>query len=458
MLMKRVVIVGAGFGGLRAARGLAGSGFDVTLLDRENYHLFQPLLYQVATASLEPESIAHPVRSIVRGWKNVRFNMTEVVGVDLPRRQVITQNGPIEYDRLVMAVGARTAFFGVESAQPHAVELKGLPDAASLRSRILAAFERAALEDDPQKRESLLSFAIVGGGPTGVEYAGALAELIDGPLADDFSPEFVAEARIVLVDMLPHVLNPYPPDLRAYAARRLEALGVELVLGTSVDEVLPDRVILADGRQIRAGTVLWVAGVEPSPLVGSLAAEQVRDGRVRVNPDLTLPDHPEVYVIGDMAYVEQDGAPLPQMAPVAMQQGAYVARHITAQAEGREVGPFRYRNLGTMAVIGRGAAVARVFGLRLTGFPAWLMWVVLHLAYLVDFRNRLVVLINWAYDYLFFERKVRLITSRDPAWTGDEPPAAQVEKATLSPSSETPSVSDTASPAREPAPEHEAVP
>jgi NADH dehydrogenase len=433
--VKRIVIVGAGFGGLRAARGLAGSGLDVTLLDRENYHLFQPLLYQVATAGLDQESIAYPVRAIARRWQNVRFQMADVTGVDLGGRRVITESGPIPYDALVVAAGAQTAFFGVESARQHARTLKNLPDAVALRSRVLAAFERAAQEADPQRRAALLTFVVVGGGPTGVEYAGALAELIDRPLARDFSPDLVDMARIVLIDRLPHVLDSYPPALRAYTARRLEALGVHLELNTSVADVLPDRVILSGGRAIPAETVLWMAGVEPVPLAGTLAAEQVRDGRIRVNPDLSLPEHPDVYVIGDMAYVEQDGAPLPQMAPVAMQQGAYVARRCAAQAAGREIEPFRYRSRGTMAVIGRGSAVARVFGLRLTGFLAWLMWLVLHLAYLIDFRNRLVVLINWAYDYLFFERKVRLITSPDTNRIGDEPPSTPVaEKAQLSPS------------------------
>jgi NADH dehydrogenase len=422
--MKRVVIVGAGFGGLRAARRLAGGDFDVTLLDRQNYHLFQPLLYQVATASLEQESIAYPVRAIARRWGNVRFQMAEVTGVDLANKRVLAEGGSIPYDLLVVAAGAQTAFFGVESARQHARELKGLPDAVALRSHVLAAFEHAALEDDPQKRASLLTFVVVGGGPTGVEYAGALAELIDGPLARDFSPELVDMARIVLVDMLPHVLDAYPPNLRDYTARRLEALGVELMLGAQVADVLSDRVTLSDGRTIPAKTVLWMAGVEPVPLAGALGVDRARDGRVHVESDLTLPGHPDVYVIGDMAYVEQDSEPLPQMAPVAMQQGAYVARHIAARAAGRAVEPFRYRSRGTMAVIGRGAAVARVFGLRLTGLLAWLMWLVLHLSYLIDFRNRLLVLINWAYDYLFFERKVRLITApdttRDGEWSVDD--------------------------------------
>lgn len=411
--MKRVVIVGAGFGGLRVARDLAGQGLDVRLLDRQNYHLFQPLLYQVATASVEQESIAHPVRRSIRGWEGVQFRLTEVEGVDLDARQVITPVGPLDYDILVMAAGAQTAFFGMETAAQHAFELKGLDDAVALRDRILSAFERAIMEEESDARRALLTFVIIGGGPTGVEFAGALAELITRVLAKDYPPELIAESRIVLVEMMDTILQPYPEKLRGYAQHRLDEMGVEVMLGTAVDEVLEDRVILEDGRVIPAYTVLWSAGVEAVPLAGRMGVEQNKGGRVVVGPELTLPDHPEVYVIGDMTHVEQDGEPLPQMAPVALQMGGYVARHILAREAGRSISPFRYHERGIMTVIGRGKAVARIFGRQLRGFLAWLVWLGLHLAYLIDFRNRLLVLIGWAYDYLLFERKVGLITQAD---------------------------------------------
>jgi len=407
--MKRVVIIGAGFGGLRAARGLAGKGFEVWLLDRQNYHLFQPLLYQVATASLDEDSIAQPVRSIVRGWDGVQFRLTEVEGVDAARRQIITREGPFSYDYLVVAAGAATAFFGLNSAAEHAYELKGLDDAIILRNRILSAFERALLEDDPALRRALLTFVVIGGGPTGVEFAGALAELVNRVLVKDYPRELIDETRIVLVEMAPYLLAPYAEKQREYARRRLERMGVEVRLGSAVKDVLPDRVVLDDGSDIPSFTVLWAAGVEAAPLAGQLPAERARGGRVPVQPDLTLPGHPEIYVIGDMAYMEQDGQPLPQMAPVAMQMGEYVARHIVARERGRSIPPFRYRDRGSMAVIGRSAAVARIFGRRFRGFIAWVIWLVLHLLQLIDFRNRLLVVISWAYDYLLFERKVGLI-------------------------------------------------
>lgn len=422
--MKRVVIIGAGFGGLRAARDLHGKGLEVILIDRENYHLFQPLLYQVATASLEQESIAHPVRAIVRKWKDVSFRLGEVTDIDLDRKEVHTADGArIGYDYLVVAGGAATSFFGLDSVAEHAQELKTLDHAVALRNRVLRLFERAALAIDEEERRALLTFVVVGGGPTGVEFAGALAELINTVLKKDHPDLSVDEARIILIEMLDGVLPAYTRRLRRYTKERLEKIGVEVWLGRQVVAAGPEHVELDNGEILSAHTLLWMAGVQPVELADAVPGPRARGGRIPVAPDLTLPDHPDVYVIGDMAYAEDEtGKPLPQMAPVAMQMGSYVARHVAARAKDREVAPFRFIDKGTMAVIGRGQAVAQVFGLKLAGFVAWLAWLALHLYMLIDFRNRLVVLLNWAYDYLAFERKVRLITG-----SGDQGEPAELD-------------------------------
>jgi len=424
--MKRVVIIGAGFGGLRAARDLHGQGFEVWLIDRQNYHLFQPLLYQVATASLEQEAIVHPVRAAVRGWDDVTFRLGEVNGIDLEERFVHTVDGArIGYDHLVVAAGAATNFLGLESVEANAQELKTLDHAVALRNRVLRLFERAALTEGEERR-ALLTFVVVGGGPTGVEFAGALAELVNNALHKDFPEMHTDEARILLIEMLDGVLPPYPRKLRDYTKRQLERKGVEVMLGRKVVYAGPEHVELDDGTVIAAHTLLWMAGVKPVELADDLPGERGRGGRVVVNPDLTLPGHPEISVIGDIAYVEdRRGEPLPQMAPVAIQMGAYVAKHLTAQARGEEIEPFRYSDKGRMAVIGRGRAVAQVFGVKLAGIVAWLAWLTLHLFWLIDFRNRLVVLLNWAYDYLAFERKVRIITGEaQTAWQNPYQPIA----------------------------------
>src|SRR5574341_1106839 len=405
---QRVVIVGAGFGGLQAARQLAGKNVDVTLVDRQNYHLFQPLLYQVATASLEQEAIAYPVRAIVRRWKNVTFRLASVQDIDLDRCVVKADTGEIPYDYLILAAGAVTTFFGLKSVERHAYDLKHLPDATALRSHILRMFERAAQETDPDMRRALLTFVIVGGGPTGIEFAGALAELVRLVFPRDYPGLTPADARIILVEMK-RVLPAYPERLQAYAIRRLKQIGVEVVLGKAVEKAEPGVVHLNDGSRIAAHTLHWAAGVQAAPLAGVLPGEKARGDRIIVNPELSPPDHPEVFVIGDMSYIEQDGQPLPAMAPVAMQEGIFAGRAILARAAGKPVEPFHYTDKGTMAVIGRGAAVARIFGIGFQGLPAWLVWLGLHLATLIGFRNRLWVLGNWAYDYVFFDRKVRLI-------------------------------------------------
>ncbi|MBN1313743.1 MAG: NAD(P)/FAD-dependent oxidoreductase [Anaerolineae bacterium] len=412
--MKRVVIVGTGFGGLSAARALAREPVEIVMIDRNNYHLFQPLLYQVATASLEQEAIAYPVRAITRDWENMHFMLSEVTGVDFEKRQVITrENGSVPYDYLILAAGAATSFFGMESVERHAFELKSLRSAVGLRNHILSIFEHVSRRLDPARRAAMLTFVIVGGGPTGIEFTGALAELVRQVMVKDYPYIHPDEVKIVLLEALDSLLPMLPSSkLQDYALKRLEGMGVQVRLGAKVIGAEDDRVLLEGGEEITTHTLLWAAGVKPVPLAETLDAPKARGGYIAVSPALTLPDHSEVFVIGDMAYLEQGGEPLPAMAPVAMQQGEYAASAILRRERGETVRPFHYRDKGTMAVIGRGSAVASISGLMFHGLPAWLVWLVVHIMYLVGFRNRLVVLLNWAYDYLFFDRKIRLITER----------------------------------------------
>jgi NADH dehydrogenase len=410
---KRVVVVGAGFGGLNAVKRLSGHGLDVLLVDRNNYHLFIPLLYQVATGNLGEEEIAGPLRQIFRSHRDVSFLRASVQQVDLERRQILTDAGPIDYDYLVLAPGSVTNYFGNSAIQQQAYDFKGLDDAAALRSHILDMFERATNAADPQQQQALMTFLIVGGGPTGVEFAGALAELVRHTLRKDYPQLPVQQARIYLVEGLPYLLAPYPDRLRRYAQRRLEQRGIEVRLNTLVSAVEGEQVQLKDGTIIRAVTLMWAAGVQAPSLIEALPAPKARGGRVNVAPDLSLPDHPEVFVVGDMAYHEQDGQPLPQLAQPAIQGGRYVAKVITQQRErGEPVRPFRYHNLGTMAVIGRFAAVADLpfLSLQLTGIIAWAIWLVVHLYQLIGFRNRVVAMLDWGYDYVRFDPPVRLIT------------------------------------------------
>lgn len=412
----QVVVVGAGFGGLWAARALAHSPAHVTLLDRHNFHTFLPLLYQVAAAELEPEDIAYPVRGIVRGLPNVGFLMAEVTGVDLKKREVLTDGGPIPYDYLILAAGSRTNFFRMDSVAAHAFELKEIGQAVALRSHILRLFEQALRESDPERRRALLTFVVVGGGPTGIEFAGALAELVHGVLVRDYSRLDFSEIRILLLEALDRLLPALPESLQAYARQRLEARGVEVRLEAAVVRATAERVHLKDGTSIPTRTLVWTAGVQASALAEGLGVPTARGGRVVVEPTLQLPDHPEVFCIGDMAYLEDAaGRPLPQVAPVAIQQGEHAARNIRRLIEGQEPLPFRYRDRGTMVTIGRNAAVALVGKRPIRGFPAWLAWLGVHLVNLIGFRNRLLVLINWAWSYVFYDRGVRLIADEEPA-------------------------------------------
>jgi NADH dehydrogenase len=383
---------------------------DVLLLNRQNYHLFQPLLYQVATAGLEQEAIAFPIRAIIRSWQGVRFRQCEVQRIDLAARQVITTDDVLDYDYLVLATGSETNFFGLEQVERHAFDLKQLRDAVSLRNRILTLFEQAAHEPSAQKRQSMLTFVIVGGGPTGVEFAGALAELTRLLKRDDFRELREQPVRILLVEAADQLLSAMPASLQTYTKRRLERMGVEVVTGATVSGVTEEEVQLKDGRTIAARTLFWSAGVRPSALAATVETPKTRGGRIIVQSDLSLADHPEVFVVGDLAYWEQDGKPLPMMAPVAMQMGEYAGAAIVRRQRGEVSTPFHYFDKGKMATIGRSAAVASIFGINLTGFLAWVAWLGLHLLYLVGFRNRLVVLLNWAYDYFLFERQIRLIT------------------------------------------------
>lgn len=410
---KRVVIVGMGFGGMHAARELAGSQCEVLLLDRNNYHLFQPLLYQVATAGLEQESIAYPLRALIRNWYNLQFQMREVTGLDLDGKRVLTDKGAVEYDYLILAGGSVTNFFGNAGVARHAFDLKRLADAERLRNAILTTFELAVQEADAQKKRELLTFVVVGGGPTGVEFAGALAELIRYVFRKDYPSLRLAESRVVLLEAAPTLLGAMPERLRRYAGQRLQQMGVEVRCNTLVADASEGEVRLGSGEIIASRTLFWSAGVKAAPLADLVPGTKGPGGRVPVQPDLSLPGHDEVYVVGDMACVLHNGAPLPMMAPAAMQQGRHVARSIICRERGETAEPFRYFDKGSMATIGRSSAVATAFGLSCSGFVAWLVWLFLHLYYLIGFRNRVVVLLNWAWYYWFHERQVRLITADD---------------------------------------------
>lgn len=413
---KRVVIVGAGFGGLAAAKALGNTPVDVTVVDRRNYHLFQPLLYQVATAGLSPADIAWPIRGILRDQKNILMLMDEVIGVDLDAREVICTGRRLPYDFLILATGARHAYFGHDEWEPHAPGLKQIEDATSIRHRVLLAFERAEMATDPVEQERLLTFIVVGAGPTGVEMAGALAELAHRALARDFRRINPRRARILLVEAGPRVLAAFPDELSQYSGRILEKLGVEVRLGQPVTTCDEQGVKIGNER-IAAGTVIWAAGVRASSAAQWLGAEADRAGRVKVEPDLTAPGHAEIFVIGDTALVLDDaGQPVPGLAPVAKQQGRYVAEQILARLEGKPPKPFHYRHQGNLATIGRDAAVIDFGRIRLKGLLAWWVWGIAHLYFLIGVRAPTLVALQWLWSYLTFGKGARLITGvTDPA-------------------------------------------
>lgn len=413
----RVVIVGAGFGGLAAAKALASAAVEITVIDRRNYHLFQPLLYQVATAALSPADIAWPIRSILSRQTNARVLMGEVTGVDLERREVavdgaMSNAGAIGFDYLLLATGSRGSYFGHDGWEAHAPSLKTIADATAIRRHILTAFERAETEADAGKRARLLSFAVIGGGPTGVELAGALAELARKALARDFHAIDPAAARIVLIEAGPRILAAFPERLSAYSKRTLEKLGVEVMTETTVSDCTADGVTLSGGEVLPAANVLWAAGVAASPAGAWLGAPTDKAGRIIVGDRLEVPDAPNVFAVGDTAAVAgPDGAPLPGTAPVAKQQGRYVARVIRARLAGRAPPkPFRYKDVGLLATIGRRAAVIDAGWLHMKGWIAWWLWGFAHIYFLIGMRNRVLVMVQWLWNYMTFQRGARLIT------------------------------------------------
>jgi NADH dehydrogenase len=407
--LPSVVVVGAGFAGLAAARALAGAPVRVAVVDRRNHHLFQPLLYQVATAALNPADIAQPIRRVLRRQGNAEVLLAEVTGVDLSRKRVLLADGEIAYRQLILATGATHSYLGHPEWAAHAPGLKTVEDALEIRRRVLTAFERAEREPELQRQRASMTFVVVGAGPTGVELAGALAEIARRTLAADFRHIAPERSRVVLVEAAPRLLPAYPEELSASARRQLERLGVEVRTGAPVSRIDGGGVV-AGGERLEAATVLWAAGVEASPLARSLGAPLDRAGRVRVDADLTVPGHPEVHVAGDLVFLEQDGKPVPGVAPAAIQEGRHAARNALRALRGEPRLPFRYRDKGLLATIGRGAAVAAVGRARLSGFPAWLAWLFVHIYFLIGFRNRLAVLLQWAWSYLTFERGARLIT------------------------------------------------
>ncbi len=408
--VPHVVIVGAGFGGLHVARALHNAPVRVTVIDRNNYHLFQPLLYQVATAALSPADISAPIRHILHKQKNTTVLMAEVTGIDQQRQLVFTPDSSIAYDYLVIATGASHSYFGHNEWAPYAPGLKSIVDATSLRRKILLAFEAAEMETDPEKLRSLLTFVLIGGGPTGVEMAGAIAELAHKALATDFRHIDPTSARIILVEAMPRILPVFPETLSERAKRALNHLGVEVRTSSPVEKVDVDGVMIA-GKHLAAMNVIWTAGVAASPAGKWLDAEVDRAGRVKVLPDLSLPDHSNVFVIGDTACAMQDGKPLPGVAPVAMQEAHYVASLIVGKVAGKtDSQPFHYRNKGNLATIGRSYGIADFGWLRFGGFLGWVLWLSVHIVFLIGFRNRAIVLFQWALAYLTFQRGARLIT------------------------------------------------
>jgi NADH dehydrogenase len=415
--MKRIVVIGGGFAGLWAVRALRKAPVEITLIDRSNHHLFQPLLYQVATAGLAAPSIAAPLRHILRDQRNATVLMGEVTGIDPAARTVAVRERRIPYDYLLVASGATHAYFGHDEWERFAPGLKNLDDAFAIRARVLSAFEQAEAATDDARCHSCLTFAVIGGGPTGVELAGTLAEIARHTLKGDFRNIDPGKARVLLIEAGPRVLSTFTEDLSAKARKQLEKLGVEVHTGAAVSEIGQDFVRFGDQR-VAARTILWAAGVAASPLGKQLAQatngiELDRAGRVRVQPDLSLPGHPEIFVAGDLASISMDGKPVPGVAPAAKQMGSQTAQNILASIAGRATKPFRYRDFGSLATIGRHSAVAQLPNLRLSGIFAWWFWLVLHIYFLIGFRSRLIVLINWAWAYFTYARGARIILGNE---------------------------------------------
>lgn len=410
-----VVVVGAGFGGLAAVRALAKAPVDVTVIDRNNYHTFLALIYQVAAAELETTDIAYPIRSILRRMPGVDFLKAEVQGIDLERHLVLTDEQPVPYDRLILATGSIPHTFGVPGAAEYTFPLTSLEHAVDLRNHILCCFERAVHEPDPERRRQILTFVVVGGGPTGVEFAGVLGELIHGPFKRDYPSLNFQDVHIVLIEAVDRLLSFLPEKLGHYTADRLRRRNVDVQLRTMVDRVTPDAVHLKDGSSLATQTVVWTAGVQGDPRFPTWGFSTGPNGRIPVEPTLRVPDHPEVYVIGDLCYLEQNGHAIPMVAPAAVQGAEVAAGNIVREMRGQPLEPFVYKSPGLMVTIGRNSGVANLkarlvpHGLAFTGFAAWFTWLAVHLMKLIGFRNRMIVMINWAWDYFLFERGVRLI-------------------------------------------------
>jgi NADH dehydrogenase len=406
----RVIIAGAGFGGLTCARGLKYAPADVLLVDRHNYHLFTPLLYQVASALLDPGEIARPVRQLIRPLPNAEFRQANVTGADFTQRLLLTDCGPLQYDYLVLATGAQSDYFGNQSLARHAFGLKDLDEGLALRNRVLQQFEASRWTGDSAARRSLLTFAVVGGGPTGVELAGALSELIRLVLRKDYRDLDLNEVHVLLLEAANSLLGTFEARLREAARRSLQKKGVEVMFSAKVQDVTDRSIRLSDGREIGASTVIWTAGVRASEVGQALGVTLVKQARIKVGPTLQVPGHPVVFVIGDLAgATDSSGAPLPMLIPVAMQEGRRVAATIIDMLGNGGASAFRYKDPGIMATIGRNSAVAELGPVHLSGFLGWLMWLFVHLINVVSFRSRLLVLVNWAWEYLLYDRPIRLI-------------------------------------------------
>ncbi|MCY0991363.1 NAD(P)/FAD-dependent oxidoreductase [Nannocystis sp. ILAH1] len=432
---KRVIIVGGGFGGLRVARGLAGADdLEITLLDRRNHHLFQPLLYQVAMAGLSPAEIAVPIRTVFSRQRNCRVILESAVGIDFENKKLKTTGlGDLDYDWLVLACGSRHSYFGHTEWEDYAPGLKSLEEATEIRRRVLTAFELAEKETDPAKQRRLLTFVVIGAGPTGVELAGALGEISRFTLSRDFRRIDPERARVILIEAGPRILPTFAEKLSDKATRDLESLGVTVWTNTMVTNVTAEGVVLG-GESVQSATVLWAAGVAPSELNRSLGVELDRQGRILVETDCSIPGHREVFVIGDQAHLEEEPGkpPLPGLAPVAIQQGRHVARNILHELKGKPREPFRYLDKGQMATIGRRRAIAQFAGMEIAGFVAWLAWLLVHVYYLIGFKNRLQVMWEWTWSYIRFRRGARLIVNKEwhapraaPAKPAEPPPVLE---------------------------------
>lgn len=405
-----VVIIGAGFAGLEAARALAGSPVRVTLIDRHNYHLFQPLLYQVATAGLTPEDIAHPVRAILRKQRNLEFRQAEVTSIDLNSKKVITAASELPYEYLVVASGSDTNYFGLTSVADNSFGLKTIDEAITIRNHVLSMFEQATQESDPAKRKAMLSFVVVGGGPTGVELAGALSELIYTVLIKDYPTLDFKEAKIVLLQAIDSLLPNLPQELRDVTAETLRKKKVEIQFSQTVTGYDGKLVSLKSGEDLSARTLIWAAGVRASSLIDGLGVSQGSLARAVVDPTLQLKEHPEVFIVGDAAHIDENGHPLPMTAVVALQSGSKAADNIKRLLRGQAADTFVFHDLGSLATIGRNAAVGQIGWLKIKGLFAWLLWTVVHIVRLVGFRNRLFVFWSWFWDYILYDRSIRLIT------------------------------------------------